>query len=88
MIAAYLQESDPIETTPVTGKDGQRSEVGMRISPEVVLFVGAVVLTVALIAVFTPFLVRIWRDDAVTRGNGASRDQQRATTEQRRGKVE
>ena len=88
MIAAYLQESDPIETTPVTGKDGQRSEVGMRISPEVVLFVGAVVLTVALIAVFTPFLVRIWRDDAVTRGNGASRDQQRGATEQRRGKVE
>ena len=88
MIAAYLQESDPIETTPVTGKDGQRSEVGMRISPEVVLFVGAVLLTVALIAVFTPFLVRIWRDDAVTRGNGASRDQQRAATEQRRGKVE
>ena len=60
----------------------------MRISPEVVLFVGAVVLTVALIAVFTPFLVRIWRDDAVTRGNGASRDQQRGATEQRRGKVE
>ena len=88
MIAAYLQESDPIETTPVTGKDGQRSEVGMRISPEVVLFVGAVLLTVALIAVFTPFLVRIWRDDAVTRGNGASRDQQRGATEQRRGKVE
>jgi hypothetical protein len=88
MIAAYLQESDPIETTPVTGKDGQRSEVGMRISPEVVLFVGAVVLTVALIAVFTPFLVRIWRDDAVTRGNGASRDQQRAATEQHRGKSE
>ena len=88
MTAAYLQESDPIETAPVTGKDGQRSEVGMRISPEVVLFVGAVVLTVALIAVFTPFLVRIWRDDAVTRGNGASRDQQRAATEQRRGKVE
>jgi hypothetical protein len=54
----------------------------------VVLFVGAVVLTVALIAVFTPFLVRIWRDDAVTRGNGASRDQQRAATEQRRGKSE
>ena len=88
MIAAYRQESDPIETMPVTGKDGQRSEVGMRISPEVVLFVGAVVLTVALIAVFTPFLVRIWRDDAVTRGNGASRDQQRGATEQRRGKVE
>ena len=88
MIAAHLQESDPIETTTVTGKDGQRSEVGMRISPEVVLFVGAVVLTVALIAVFTPFLVRIWRDDAATRGNGASRDQQRAATEQRRGKVE
>ena len=88
MIAAYRQESDPIETTPVTGKDGQRSEVGMRISPEVGLFVGAVVLTVALIAVFTPFLVRIWRDDAVTRGNGASRDQQRAATEQRRGKSE
>jgi hypothetical protein len=54
----------------------------------VVLFVGAVVLTVALFAVFTPFLVRIWRDDAVTRGNGASRDQQRGATEQRRGKVE
>ena len=88
MIAAYLQESDPSETTPVTGKDGQRSEVGMRISPEVVLFLGAVVLTVALIAVFTPFLVRIWRDDAVTRGNGASRDQQRGATEQRRGKSE
>ena len=88
MTATYLQESDPIETVPVTGKDGQRSEVGMRISPEVVLFVGAVVLTVALIAVFTPFLVRIWRDDAVTRGNGASRDQQRGATEQRRGKVE
>jgi hypothetical protein len=45
------------------------------------------VLTVALIAVFTPFLVRIWRDDAATRGNGASRDRQRAATEQRQGPV-
>ena len=45
----------------------RKAEVGMRISPEVVLFVGAAVLTVALFAVFTPFMVRIWRTDAAAR---------------------
>jgi len=70
MTIARVQESDPIEVQPASGKDGQRSEVGMRISPEVVLFVGGAVLTVALFAVFIPFLMRVSREDAATRGRG------------------
>ena len=44
-----------------------RTEVGMRISPEIVLFVGGAVLTVALAAVLVPFMVRIWRADRASR---------------------
>lgn len=46
---------------------GSREEVGMRVSPEVVLFVGGAVLTVAVLAVFVPFMVRAWREDAARR---------------------
>lgn len=73
MTTAYRQESDPIEVQPTGSNDGERSEVGMRISPEVVLFVGGVVLTVALFAVFIPFFMRIWREDAASRGRRVSR---------------
>ena len=47
--------------------DGTRDEVGLRISPEAVLFVGGSVLTVALLAVFVPFMVRAWRADSAQR---------------------
>lgn len=44
-----------------------REEVGMRASPEVVLFVGGAVLTAAVLAVFVPFMVRAWREDSARR---------------------
>jgi hypothetical protein len=47
--------------------EGSRDEVGMRLSPEAVLFVGGTVLTVVLLAVFVPFMVRAWRSDAAQR---------------------
>jgi hypothetical protein len=46
---------------------GSRDEVGMRLSPEAVLFVGGTVLTVVLLAVFVPFMVRAWKADASQR---------------------
>ena len=55
------------------GRTGERSEVGMRISPEVVLLVGGTILTIALFAVFVPFLMRVWREDAAVRGAKAGR---------------
>ena len=55
------------------GRAGERSEVGMRISPEVVLLVGGTILTIALFAVFVPFLMRVWREDAAVRGAKAGR---------------
>jgi len=67
--AAAPQPSEP----PI----GSREEVGMRFSPEVALFVGGAVLTVVLLAVFVPFLARIWRQDAAMRaaaGQGRRED--------------
>ena len=55
------------------GRAGERSEVGMRISPEVVLLVGGTILTIALFAVFVPFLMRVWREDAAVRSAKADR---------------
>ncbi len=46
---------------------GSRGEVGMRISPEVVLLIGGAVLTAALFAVFIPFLAKVWREDSAER---------------------
>lgn len=54
---------------------GQRSEVGMRISPEVVLLFGGTLLTVALFAVFIPFFIRMWREDAAA--TAANKEEQR-----------
>jgi hypothetical protein len=34
---------------------------------DVVLLIGGVAITVLLLAVFVPFMVRIWREDAPTR---------------------
>jgi hypothetical protein len=48
-----------------------REEVGMRLSPETVLFVGGTLLTVVLLAVFVPFMARAWKADAAQR---AARD--------------
>ena len=45
----------------------------MRISPEVVLLVGGTILTIALFAVFVPFLMRVWREDAAVRSAKAGR---------------
>ena len=64
-IAVALQDPEP--------ETGSRTEVGMRASPEVVLLVGGVVLTVALTAVIVPFLVRAWREDAARRQEGGGR---------------
>jgi len=46
---------------------GVREEVGMRLSPETVLFVGGTLLTVVLLAVFVPFMARAWKADAAQR---------------------
>ncbi len=59
---AIAQESQPDEP-----QAGSRPEVGMRMSPEVVLLIGGAVLTVALFAVFIPFLAKVWREDAPER---------------------
>lgn len=70
---AHALQSDAAEP-PV----GSREEVGMRVSPEVALFVGGLLLTVVLLAAFIPFMARIWKQDAPTRtrppqqGGGAS----------------
>ena len=61
-VAAEAQESRA--DGPQTGS---RGEVGMRVSPEVVLLIGGAVLTVALFAVFIPFLAKIWREDSADR---------------------
>ena len=52
---------------------GSREEVGMRVSPEVALFVGGTALTVVLFAVFVPFMARVWRQDAADRAERAGR---------------
>ena len=44
-----------------------REEVGMAWTADVVLLVGGVAVTILLLAVFIPFMVRIWREDAPTR---------------------
>ena len=75
---AMFQVSDTDPDSPAggvssDGRTGERSEVGMRISPEVVLLVGGTILTIALFAVFVPFLMRVWREDAAVRGAKAER---------------
>jgi hypothetical protein len=58
-------------TESATTDDGAvRDEVGMQASPETVLLIGGLLLTVVLFAVFIPFLARIWREDAARRGSG------------------
>ena len=44
-----------------------REEVGMAWTADVVLLVGGAVVTILLLAVFIPFMVRIWREDAPSR---------------------
>ena len=44
-----------------------REEVGMAWTADVVLLVGGVAVTVLLLGVFVPFMVRIWREDAPSR---------------------
>ena len=63
--AVALQDPEP--------ETGSRTEVGMRVSPEVVLLVGGAVLTVALAAVLVPFLARAWREDAARRQEGGGK---------------
>ena len=75
---AMFQVSDTDPDSPAggvssDGRTGERSEVGMRISPEVVLLVGGTILTIALFAVFVPFLMRVWREDAAVRAADADR---------------
>lgn len=64
---APAEETTILTETQIDRVPKRKAEVGMRLSPEVVLFVGAVVLTVALVAVFAPFMARIWRTDATSR---------------------
>jgi len=63
---------------PAEPETGTRDEVGMRISPEVVLLIGGTVLTVALFAVFVPFLARIWREDAAGRADAVRAARERS----------
>ncbi len=77
--AGLFQVSDADPDSPAGGvssdaRTGERSEVGMRISPEVVLLVGGTILTIALFAVFVPFLMRVWREDAAVRSAKAGRE--------------
>ena len=77
--AGLFQVSDADPDSPAgrvssDGRTGERSEVGMRISPEVVLLVGGTILTIALFAVFVPFLMRVWREDAAVRSAKADRE--------------
>ena len=77
--AGLFQVSDADPDSPAggvssDGPTGERSEVGMRISPEVVLLVGGTILTIALFAVFVPFLMRVWREDAAVRSAKAGRE--------------
>ena len=51
----------------IAEESAAREEVGMAWTADVVLLVGGVVVTVLLLAVFVPFMVRIWREDAPTR---------------------
>jgi uncharacterized membrane protein len=64
---APADQTNILTETQIDHLPKRKAEVGMRFSPEVVLFVGAMVLTVLLFAVFTPFMVRIWRNDAASR---------------------
>jgi hypothetical protein len=77
--AGLFQVSDADPDSPAgrvssDGRTGERSEVGMRISPEGVLLVGGTILTMALFAVFVPFLMRVWREDAAVRSAKADRE--------------
>ena len=62
-------DGDPIEGVP-SARGGVKPEAGMRITPEVMLFVGGAILTVALFAVFIPFCVKVWREDSARRRAG------------------
>lgn len=62
------------QAATVDPEPASREEVGMRVSAEVVLFVGGAVLTAAVLAVFVPFMVRAWREDAARR---AAKDRSR-----------
>ena len=64
---ASPQDGDPVEGVPAARGVGMKHEEGMRLTPDVVLFGGALVLTVILFAVFVPFCVRIWRQDSASR---------------------
>ncbi len=60
-----MRAAEGVPGTPPQG--GPREEVGMRLSPETVLFVGGTLLTVVLLAVFVPFMARAWKADAAQR---------------------
>ena len=64
---APADQTNILTETQIDHLPKRKAEVGMRFSPEVVLFVGAMLLTVLLFAVFTPFMVRIWRSDSASR---------------------
>jgi hypothetical protein len=80
MSAAAARAQAPAATAavPAEPETGTRDEVGMRISPEVVLLIGGTVLTVALLAVFIPFLARIWREDAAGRADAVRAARERS----------
>ncbi len=69
MTAQSPADGDPIEGVP-SARGGEKPESGMRVTPEVMLFVGGAVLTVALFAVFIPFCVKVWREDSARRRAG------------------
>ncbi len=62
----------PAETVQ-EGTQEPKQEEGMRLTPDVVLFLGAVALTVVLGAVLFPFLRRILREDDRARAAGRDR---------------
>ena len=72
-------------TVPAEPETGTRDEVGMRLSPEVVLLIGGTVLTVVLLAVFVPFLARIWREDAAGRAESVRAARERSSAGPREG---
>jgi hypothetical protein len=75
---ARAQAPAATAAVPAEPETGTRDEVGMRISPEVVLLIGGTVLTVALLAVFIPFLARIWREDAAGRADAVRAARERS----------
>jgi hypothetical protein len=82
---ARAQAPAATATVPAEPETGTRDEVGMRLSPEVVLLIGGTVLTVVLLAVFVPFLARIWREDAAGRAESVRAARERSSTGRREG---